>query len=134
MLSVSAAIEHREAGKVADRVSVGTAFMVGAPASDAAQAEGMLAAEQPKLALCSGGLLQHMLHAHTALHCLAVPQAGQPVVPRLALTHVLLTCLLVVRMQHVPPTNLHTTGGSRNKTDCCALVGNCLGKPRTALT
>ena len=100
----------QEAGHDTDRVGVSPAFMVGAPASDAAQAEGMLAAEQPKLALCSSGLLQHMLHAHAALHCLAIPEAGQPVMPRLALTHVLLTHLLVVRMQHVPPTYLHTIG------------------------
>lgn len=84
--------------------------MMGAPPPDATQAEGMLTAEQPKLALCSGGFLQHMLHAHTALHCLAVPQTGQPVVPRLALVRVLLTCLPVVRMQHVPPTDLQGIG------------------------
>lgn len=69
-------VSEKQAGDGADRIGVSPAFVVGAPASDAAQAEGMLAAEQPKLALCSGGLLQHMLHAYAALHCLAVPQAG----------------------------------------------------------
>ena len=98
---------------LAHRVGVSPAFMVGAPASDAAQAEGMLTAQQPKLALCSRGLLQHMLHADAALHCLAVPQACQPVMPRLALTHVFLARLLVVRMQHVPPTDLHNVAKAR---------------------
>lgn len=84
--------------------------MVGPPAPDAGQAEGMVTAEQPKLALCSTGLLQDMLHADTALHCLAVSQARQPVMPRLALTDVLFSRLLVVRMQHVPPADLQGMG------------------------
>ena len=81
--------------------------MVGAPPSNAAQAEGMLAAQQPKLALSSYRLLQHTLHADAALNTLAVPQRCQPVMASPALTHVLLPCFLVVRVQHVAPTHLY---------------------------
>lgn len=62
-----------EHGGNADRVCVSPAFMMGAPAPDAAQAEGMLAAQQPKLALSSCSFLQHTLHADAALDSLAVP-------------------------------------------------------------
>ena len=68
-----------------------------------------LAAQQPKFALCSSGLLQHTLHADTALHALAVAHSCQPLMPGSALTHMLLPRLFIVRMQHVPPTNLEYT-------------------------
>lgn len=92
----------------ADRFCISSALVVGAPPPDAAQTEGMVTAEQAKLALCCGGLLQDALHADAALHCLAVAHSCQSVMPRLALTAVLLPCLLVVGMKHVAPTYLYS--------------------------
>lgn len=98
--------------------------MMGAPAPNAAKAEGMLAVEQAKLAVSCSSLVQHPLHAHAALYALAVPHCCQPGVPCLALPVVLLCSCLILGVQSIAPADLH-----QKTSVSCAYTGLKLVEP-----